>query len=53
MIKQQLSIIDMLSVICFCLTVDTINDTQLLEEHLEKQDQKIDKIIEVLKHDSR
>lgn len=51
--KQPMSIIDMLSVLCFYLTVETINDNQMLEEHLEKQDQKINEIIEVLKHDSR
>lgn len=48
MIKQQMSIIDMLSVLCFYLTIETIGDTQLLEEHLEQQDQKLNKIIEVL-----
>lgn len=53
MMKQQMNIIDMLSILCFYLTIQNINDTQLLEEHLEHQDQKIDKIIEVLKDDSR
>lgn len=47
--KQSMSIIDMLSVLCFYLTIETMNDNQMLEEHLEKQDQKIDRIIEVLK----
>lgn len=51
--KQQMNVVDMLSVICFYLTLETMDDNRMLEEHLEKQDQKMDMIIEVLKHDSR
>lgn len=51
--RQSMSIIDMLSVLCFYLTIETMEDNRLLEEHLEKQDQKMNEIIEVLKHDSR
>lgn len=48
-----MSMIDMLSVICFYLTIETMKDNEMLEKHLEEQDQKIDTIIEVLKHDNR
>lgn len=51
--KEPMSVIDMLSVICFYLTIETMNDNKMLEEHLRKQDQKIDMIVEVLKHDGR
>lgn len=51
--RQSMNIVDMLSIICFYLTVETMNDNQMLEKHLEQQDQKMDKILEVLKYDGR
>ena len=51
--NQQLSVIDMLSIICFYLTIETMNDNKLLEEHLQRQDEHINTLIEVLKNDNR
>ena len=51
--KEQMSIIDMLSVLCFYLTIQTINDNRMLEKHLEEQDNNIKEILEVLKYDGR
>lgn len=50
--QQQLSAIDILSVLCFCLTLQTINDTKVLEMQLEEQGKDIKKILEVLKNDN-
>lgn len=51
--RQQFSFIDLLSIICFYLTVETMNDNRVLENHLQKQDRKLNKILEVLNNDSR
>jgi len=53
MMKEQMTIIDMLSVLCFYLTLQTIDDTRMLEKHLEQQDNHIKEILEVLKNDNR
>lgn len=51
--REQIKFIDMLSIICFCLTLETIDDTKLMEEHLRQQDKQIDLILEVLKNGNR
>lgn len=51
--KERMNFVDMLSVICFYLTIETMNDNKILEEHLQKQDEKMNKILEVLEHDNR
>ena len=51
--REQMDIIDMLSILCCYITIETMNDNRILEEHLKKQDEKMDKIIEVLKNDSK
>lgn len=50
--QQQLSAIDILSVLCFCLTLQTMDDTKILEMQLEEQGKDIKKILEVLKNDN-
>lgn len=50
---KQMSFMDMLSIFCFYLTVITMDDNKMLEEHLIEQDNKINKILEVLENDNR
>lgn len=51
--NRNLTIIDLLSIICFYLTLEGVDYNKMLKEHLIIQDKKLDKILEVLKDDNR
>ena len=66
-INNQFSFLDVLNIMSFCIALMNLNEQDILENfsrnadtflsdihsHLAKQDEKIDKILEVLSNESR